>query len=203
MYVYDPAAGHGLKHDPFIAIIAPRPIGWISTQSADGKCNLAPYSFFNAFNYRPPIVGFASIGRKDTLRNALETSEFVWNLATRRLAGPMSVTSAPFPPGADEFAASGLTPEVSRSVVPPRVAESPVSFECRVSQVVQLRTSGGADLRTWIVFGEVVVVHIAESLIKDGVYDTVAGDPILRGGGTSEYFGISNDQKLEIARPVI
>jgi flavin reductase (DIM6/NTAB) family NADH-FMN oxidoreductase RutF len=201
MYVYDPAKGHGLRHDPFIAIVAPRPIGWISTQNAQGERNLAPYSFFNAFNYRPPIVGFASIGWKDTTQNARETGVFVWNLATRALAASMSTTSARLPYGEDEFAASNLTPEACRVVAAPRVAESPVTFECRVTQIVQLETAASIELNTWVVFGEVVAVHIDEALIRDGVYDTLAGDPILRGGGTDEYFGIAEDHRLRIPRP--
>jgi flavin reductase (DIM6/NTAB) family NADH-FMN oxidoreductase RutF len=203
MYVYEPAKGHGLRHDPFISIVAPRPIGWISTQGADGKRNLAPYSFFNAFNYRPPIIGFASIGWKDTTQNAHETGVFVWNLATRSLAARMNKTSAPYPYGEDEFTASSLTPAPCRLVAAPRVAESPVAFECRVSQILQLTSGSGEELSTWVVFGEVVVVHMDEKVIRDGVYDILAGDPILRGGGTGEYFGIAADHRFEIPRPVI
>src|SRR6202044_1385873 len=93
-HIYEPAQGHGLKHDPFNAIVGPRPIGWIASLSAAGGRHLAPYSFFNAFNYRPPIIGFASIGRKDSLDNIEATREFVWNLATRPLAARMNATSA-------------------------------------------------------------------------------------------------------------
>src|SRR6266850_8175119 len=106
-HYYEPEKGHGLRHDPFNAIIAPRPIGWISTCSARGVFNLAPYSFFNAFNYHPPVVGFSSIGRKDTLENARATGEFVFNLATGALGAAMSRTSAFEPPEVDEFAAAG------------------------------------------------------------------------------------------------
>ena len=93
-YTYEPAHGHGLAHDPWTAIIAPRPIGWISSIDRDGQVNLAPYSFFNAFSYKPPVLGFSSSGRKDSLRNVEETGEFVWNLATRPLAGAMNLTSS-------------------------------------------------------------------------------------------------------------
>jgi len=92
---YEPRNGHGLPHDPFNSIVGPRPIGWVSTKSANGILNLAPYSFFNAFNYVPPIVGFSSVGAKDSLRNVQETGEFVWNLVTRPLAEAMNKTCAP------------------------------------------------------------------------------------------------------------
>ncbi len=110
MHYYEPAQGHGLPHDPFNAIIAPRPIGWISTQDAEGRLNLAPYSFFNGFNYTPPIIGFSSVSRKDSLNNAEATGEFCWNLATRPLAEAMNQSCAAVAPDVDEFAPSGLTP---------------------------------------------------------------------------------------------
>ncbi len=103
MYFYQPSQGHGLPHDPLNAIIGPRPIGWIASQDAEGQRNLAPYSFFNCFNYRPPIIGFASSGWKDSVRNIVETKEFVWNLATRPLAMAMNETSASIPHHEDEF----------------------------------------------------------------------------------------------------
>jgi flavin reductase (DIM6/NTAB) family NADH-FMN oxidoreductase RutF len=203
MYVYEPTLGHGLRYDPFVAIVAPRPIGWISTQSAAGARNLAPYSFFNAFNYRPPIIGFSSIGWKDTLQNAKETGVFVWNLATRALAERMNETSARYAYGEDEFVRAGVTPEPGRLVAAPRVAESPVAFECRVSQIVAMQTAAGQALETWVVFGEVVAVQIDEGLIREGVYDTAAGAPIMRGGGSEEYFSIGEGQRFAMARPVL
>lgn len=187
-HVYEPAQGHGLPHDPFNAIVGPRPIGWISTRGHDGVLNLAPYSFFNAFNYTPPIIGFASIGAKDTLRNAQATGEFAWNLATRGLADAMNASCAAVPPEVDEFQLAGLSPAASRCIGAPRVAQSPVSFECRVTQVLQLTTAAGQTVPTWLVLGEVVAVHIARHLLKDGVYDTAAAQPILRGGGPADYF---------------
>ncbi len=123
IHSYQPSLGHGLKHDPFNAIVGPRPIGWISTQSASGKLNLAPYSFFNAFNYVPPIIGFSSVGYKDTVRNIEETGEFVWNLATRPLAEAMNQTSAMVGPDVNEFELAGLTPLPSQVVAVPRVSE--------------------------------------------------------------------------------
>jgi flavin reductase (DIM6/NTAB) family NADH-FMN oxidoreductase RutF len=122
-----------LPHDPLNAIVGPRPIGWISSQSADGKLNLAPYSFFNAFNYIPPIIGFCSIGRKDSLNNIEATGEFVWNLATRPLADAMNQSCAPVAPEVDEFKLSGLTPMASQIVAVPRVKETPVAFECKLT----------------------------------------------------------------------
>jgi flavin reductase (DIM6/NTAB) family NADH-FMN oxidoreductase RutF len=142
-HFYEPRLGHGLPHDPFNAIVGPRPIGWVSTQSAQGVLNLAPYSFFNAFNYIPPIVGFSSIGAKDSLRNIQETGEFVWNLVTRPLADQMNQTCAPVGPEVNEFELAHLTPVASRLVKVPRVAESPVTFECRCTQILQLEGING------------------------------------------------------------
>lgn len=201
VHFYEPARGHGLPHDPFNAIVAPRPIGWISSRDADRRLNLAPYSFFNAFNYRPPIVGFASVGDKDTVRNLRETGEFGWNLATRALAGQVNASSAAVAPEVDEFALAGLTPAASRVISVPRVAETPVSFECRVSQIVQLQGASGRKVETWMVFGEVVGVHIATRLLRDGLYDTAAGEPILRAGGPADYFTIDAAHRFQMRRP--
>jgi flavin reductase (DIM6/NTAB) family NADH-FMN oxidoreductase RutF len=200
-HFYEPRQGHGLPHDPFNAIVGPRPIGWISSHSKDGILNLAPYSFFNAFNYIPPIVGFASIGWKDSVRNIEETGEFCWNLATRPLAEQMNQTCAAVPPETDEFVLAGLTPAPSRSVAVPRVLESPVSMECRLSQLIQLQRADGDTVPTWLVLGEVVGVHIARALLKDGVYDTAAAQPILRGGGPADYFSIGPEQLFRMFRP--
>jgi len=201
MHFYEPRHGHGLTHDPFNAIVGPRPIGWISSRSATGVHNLAPYSFFNAFNYTPPIIGFASIGCKDTLQNIEATGEFVWNLVTRPLAQVMNQTSANAPPEVSEFELAGLTPVASRLIAVPRVAQSPVSFECRRTQIVQLQTQSGDPVQTWLVLGEVVAVHIDRQLIKDGVYDTAHADHILRGGGPADYFTLGPEQLFKMARP--
>ena len=200
-HFYEPAKGHGLPHDPFNAIVGPRPIGWISSRAADGVLNLAPYSFFNAFNYKPPIVGFCSLGRKDSLRNVEESGEFVWNLATRPLAEAMNLSCAPAPADVDEFALAGLTPDASRIVRAPRVAQSPVSFECRCSQIVRLKDAAGAELGAWLVLGEVVGVHIDRALLKDGVYDTANAGHILRGGGPADYFEVLPESLFRMARP--
>ncbi len=200
-HFYEPGLGHGLPHDPFNAIVGPRPIGWISTHDGQGRRNLAPYSFFNAFNYTPPIVGFASIGWKDTVRNAAATHEFVWNLATRPLAEAMNASCAAVPPEVDEFELAGLTPAASRLVGAARVAESPVAFECRVTQTLQLAGLDGTKVETWLTLGEVVAVHIDRKLLKDGVYDTAAAEPILRAGGPADYFGITPAQLFRMHRP--
>ena len=201
IHTYEPRLGHGLPHDPFNAIVGPRPIGWISTQSAAGALNLAPYSFFTAFNYVPPIVGFASIGAKDTLRNIEATGEFVWNLATHDLADAMNQSCAAVPPEVSEFELAGLTPLASEKVRPPRVAESPVTFECRSTQIVQLQGIDGEKVPTWLVLGEVVAVHIAKALLKNGVYDTAGAGHILRGGGPADYFTVGPEQLFRMHRP--
>jgi flavin reductase (DIM6/NTAB) family NADH-FMN oxidoreductase RutF len=201
MHFYEPHHGHGLPHDPFNAIVGPRPIGWISSQSAEGALNLAPYSFFNAFNYTPPIIGFASIGAKDTLRNIEQTREFVWNLVTRPLADAMNATCAPVAPGVSEFELAGLTPVASNIVGVPRVGESQVAFECRCTQIVQLQGADGVQVPTWLILGEVVGVHIAPGMLVDGVYDTGAAGHVLRGGGPADYFSVGTEQLFQMHRP--
>ena len=200
-HFYEPRLGHGLPHDPFNAIVGPRPIGWISTRSARGALNAAPYSFFTAFNYTPPIVGFSSIGYKDSVRNIEQTGEFVWNLVTRPLAEAMNQTCAAAPPEVSEFELAGLTPLPSRLVAPPRIAESPVSFECKLTQLLQLKDIGGNELPTWLVLGEVVAVHISQRLLVNGVYDTSLADHVLRGGGPADYFSVGPEQLFRMFRP--
>ena len=198
-HFYRPAEGHRLPHNPFNAIVGPRPIGWIATLDAEGRRNLAPYSFFNALNSVPPLVGFSSNAWKDTVANCQETGEFTWNLVTRALAEQMnaSATTAEV----DEFDAAGLEAAESSEIAAPRVAASPVTFECRVTQSVDLRTAAGEASGSWFVVGEVVGVHIEESLLVEGIYDTAAAEPVLRGGGPSAYFGIDRAQKFDMHRP--
>ena len=200
-HIYEPRNGHGLRHDPFNAVVGPRPIGWISTVDNSGVANLAPYSFFNGFNYTPPIIGFSTIGWKDTVANVQATGEFCWNLATRALSREMNLTCAPAPAGIDEFDVAGLTRAPSRLITPPRVLESPVNFECRLTQLIQLTAADGATLQTWLVMGEVIAVHIERSLIKDGVYDTAAAGPILRAGRMGDYAEITPAAMFEMRRP--
>jgi flavin reductase (DIM6/NTAB) family NADH-FMN oxidoreductase RutF len=200
-HYYEPSQGHGLAHDPLNSIIGPRPIGWISSQGIDGTVNLAPYSFFNAFNYHPPIIGFSNTSAKDSLRNVQETGEFVWNLATRELAHQMNATSATVPYAVDEFELAGLTPVPSRKVAVPRVAESGVNFECKLTEIVQLRDHKGEPVSAWLVLGEVVAVHIRKELLKDGIFDTFGAGIILRAGGPSAYVHVTPESRFDIARP--
>ena len=201
IHFYEPKNGHGLRHDPFNAIIGPRPIGWISTCDSDGRVNLAPYSFFNALCYKPPLIGFSSIGRKHTVNNIEATGEFAWNLATMALRQAMNATSAHVAEGVDEFALGGLTAAPSRLIKPPRVAESPVSFECGLSEIVQLKGADGRKADAWFTIGEVVAIHIDRRYIKDGVYQTAEPRPILRAGRLGDYIEVRPDAMFEMPRP--
>ena len=201
MHSYEPASGHGLPHDPFNAIIGPRPIGWVSTRGLDGSVNLAPYSFFNAFNYTPPILGFSSTSLKDSVRNARETGEFVWNLATRAVAEAMNATCATVPYGTDEFTLAGLTKLSSRLVGPPRVGESPVHFECKVTEILPLRDHKGGATPAFLVLGEVVAAHIDRRLLKEGVFDTFNAGIILRAGGPTAYATVGPQSRFDMRRP--
>jgi len=201
LHYYEPANGHGLKHDPFYAIIAPRPIGWISSRDAKGHINLAPYSFFNAFSSHPPIIGFASSSWKDSVRNVEETKEFVWNLATMDLAKQMNATSAHVPRDVSEFQISGLTAAACKLVNVPRVAESPVAFECRLTQIIHLQAADGHKIEGWLTLGEVIAVHIDKAYIKDGVYQTAQARPIVRAGRRGDYFEIRPEAMFEMKRP--
>ncbi|MGJ4891688.1 flavin reductase family protein [Bradyrhizobium sp. HKCCYLR20261] len=201
LHFYEPKNGHGLKHDPFNAIIAPRPIGWISSRDGKGNANLAPYSFFNAFNYTPPIIGFSSTQWKDSVANIQDTGEFVWNLVTRDLAKHMNASAAHVAREVDEFALAGVTPVPSKFVNVPRVGESPVAFECKVTQIIQLQGADGKKAQAWLTLGEVVAVHIDKALIKDGVYQTALAHPIVRAGRRGDYFEIKAEDMFEMIRP--
>ena len=190
--------GHGLPHDPFKAIVAPRPIGWISSMGADGSVNLAPYSFFNAFSSRPPIVGFASEGPKDSVSFIAETREFVCNLVTFDLRDAMNATSAPLPRGTSEFVHAGLETAPSKMVKPPRVKASPVALECKLIEIKQLSDSDGNSVNSFLVLGHVVGIHINEAFIKDGRFDILAAGTIARCGYT-DYAVV--DDVFSITRP--
>lgn len=200
-HFYEPAAGHGLKHDPFNAIIGPRPIGWISSRDRAGRVNLAPYSFFNAFNYKPPIIGFASLLEKDTVRNVRETGEFIWNLATKDIAEQMNATSAHVSHETDEFTLAGLTKVPGTLVDVPRVGESHAAMECKVLDIIQLKSKEGRSIKAWLTLGEVVAVHIDRALIRDGVYQTAEAHPILRAGRMGDYAEITPEIMFEMLRP--
>jgi flavin reductase (DIM6/NTAB) family NADH-FMN oxidoreductase RutF len=187
-----------LPHDPFKAIVAPRPIGWISTRSKEGFINLAPYSFFNAFASSPPIVGFSSEGAKDSAAFARDSGEFVVNLATMDLLRQVSETSAPLPRGQSEFAHSGLTMAPCRLVDAPRVAESHAAMECKVIEIVALNNIRSEPIGNYLVLGQVVAFHIDERFIRDGVFDAAAARSLAR-CGYQDYAVV--DKLYTLARP--
>lgn len=172
---------HGLKHDPFKALIVPRPIGWISTVSTAGVLNLAPYSFFNGVSTDPHIVMFASAGRKDSQRNAEETGQFVCNLASWDQREAMNMSSATVGPEIDEFALAGLETEPSQLVKPPRVKGAPAHFECVWLKTVPLSARDGRHAYD-LVLGEVIGIHIDDRFVADGMVDTAAMKPVARLG---------------------
>ena len=198
-HFYEPRVGHGLRHDPFKAIVAPRPVGWISTVDGEGRANLAPYSFFNAVCDRPPMLMFSSQGWKDSVANAQSTGEFVWNLATRPLAEAMNQSSALLPHGEDEFSHAGLAKAACRLVRAPRVAASPAAFECRVVSITELHGLDGAATDHHLVLGQVVGVHIRADALRDGAFDTAAARPIARCGGWGDYAEV--DSLFQMRRP--
>lgn len=196
---YDTAANnHGLRFNPFKAIVAPRPIGWISTVSRVGVNNLAPYSFFNAMGDRPPIVVFSSSGRKDSLQNLEETKEFTCSIATYELRDQMNLSSAPVVRGVDEFALAGLTPAPSVIVKPPRVKESPAALECKVWKTIELPAPPG-QFQT-AVFGMVVSVFIDDNYIREGLVDLAAMRPIAR-LGYMDYAVVNGESMFSLNRP--
>ncbi len=185
---------HGLAHDPIKSCVVPRPIGWISTVSATGVLNLAPYSFFNLVATTPTFVMYASCGRtphgaKDTVTNIEQTGEFVVNMATWDQREPMVASSANFPPEVDELAANGLVPLPSRLVKPPRVAGAPVHLECVHHHTLELPPSSSG--RNTVVFGRVVGVHIDDRMIENGKLDVRKVLPIAR-LGYLEYARVEN-----------
>jgi flavin reductase (DIM6/NTAB) family NADH-FMN oxidoreductase RutF len=173
---------HGLPYNPFKAIVSPRPVGWITSMSAKGEINLAPYSFFNAVSDSPPIVMFSSDGKKDSITFIEETEEFVCSLATLDLMKAVVATGYEFPRGVNEMAEAGLAPAPSRLVRPPRVAASPCALECKLLQVVALHDLEERPAHRYVTFGQVVGVHIDEGFIRDGRLDTAAMQPIARCG---------------------
>ena len=195
---YEPAKGHGLPHDPSKAIVAPRPIGWISTIDKQGKINLAPYSFFNAFSTKPFIVWFSSEGEKDSATFAEETGEFVANLVSRDLAQKMNRTAVDAPRGVSEFSYADLAMAPSRLVAPPRVAEAPAALECRVTEIIRPRGLDGTQTSAVVVAGEVVGVHIDDAYLKDGMFDIVRAGNVSR-LGYMDYSSI--DEIFSMRRP--
>jgi flavin reductase (DIM6/NTAB) family NADH-FMN oxidoreductase RutF len=189
MLFYEPDARDRavLPHDPFKAIVAPRPIGWVSTIGPDGEVNLAPYSFFNAVGENPPMIAFSSTGAKDSSTFAVGTGEFVWNMPTWDLREQMNLTSKELPRGSSEFEFAGLTPAPSRLVAPPRVAEAHVALECRVVHNVALDDVNGEPANQHLVVGQVIGVHLDEAFIEDGRLLTAKLQPVARCGYREEY----------------
>ena len=188
-----------LPHDPFKAMVAPRPIGWISTMGAAGAVNLAPYSFFNAVASDPvAILAFSSDGRKDSVTFAEETREFVWSMPTFALRDAMNATSAPLPRGASEFGHAGLESAPSVLVKPPRVAASPCALECRVLDVIRLKRLDGTPIDNHLVLGQVVGVHIDDRFIADGRIDLAAMQPLAR-CGYADYAAVT--EVFSLTRP--
>lgn len=190
----------GLPHNPLKALIAPRPIGWISAMNRAGQVNLAPYSYFNAVAADPDMVMFSSSGRKDAMTFAEEGGEFVCNIATFALRDAMNATSAPLPRGQSEFDVAGLTPVPSRKVRPPRVGESPAAIECKWVQTVPLTPLDGRDATSFLVIGQVVSIYIDDAFLKDGLVETAAMRPILR-GGYFDYFTAEPETRFSLERP--
>lgn len=185
---YKPSEPHNLAHNPFNALVVPRPIGWISSQDKDGNVNLAPYSFFNALSYFPPMVMFCATGPhvsgdapKDSVRNILETGEFVHNMATWPLREAVNLTSVTAPHEVDEFDVAGLTKEASTLVAPPRVKESPIHLECKLIKVVDLPFTQPGGSNTMVI-GEVIGISINDAVVTDGKVDLRKVDPIARLG---------------------
>lgn len=185
---------HGLPNDPFKALVAPRPIAWVSTLSASGTANLAPHSYFNAMADDPYYVVFGSTGRKDTLRNVEKTGEFAINLATWNLREAMNTSSARVGPDVDEFELAKLAKAECRLIKPPRVAASPACFECKVFQIVPLPGDAGPP-ENFAVIGRVVGIHIDERYINDGRVDTAAMKLIAR-MGYSEYATVNEAWRM-------
>ena len=173
---------HGMSHDPFKAIVAPRPIGWIGTKGRDGSYNLSPYSFFNIVSDRPKLVMFSSSGRKHSLKNAEETGVFTASLASRHLADQMNASSAPVDYGVDEFELAQLTARLGEVVDAPYVAEAFSVLECRVTEIIQPKGLDGQPAESIMVFGQVVGIHISEDIIRDGRIDMSRARPLARMG---------------------
>ncbi|KQM34865.1 flavin reductase [Rhizobium sp. Leaf68] len=173
---------HGMAHDPFKAIVAPRPIGWIGSKGSDGTLNLAPYSFFNAIADKPKLVMFSSSGQKDSLRNVRESGVFTASLVSRHLVDRMNASSAPVDYAVNEFALAGLTARAGEVVDAPYVAEALAALECRVTQIVQPQDIEGEAADSWVVFGQVMGIHIDETIIRDGRIDMGLARPVARMG---------------------
>jgi flavin reductase (DIM6/NTAB) family NADH-FMN oxidoreductase RutF len=181
---YRPAEGHGLPHNPFNAIVTPRPIGWISTRDAEGRDNLAPYSFFNAVAYVPPQVMFASTSHKpdrgdtkDSVANIRDTGVFCVNVVEYAMKDVMNASSQMLPRETDEFAHAGIEKAACSEIACARVAAAPASLECRMTQIVQLEGESN-----FLVLGEVVGMHLRDDVLVDGRFDVTRYQPLSRMG---------------------
>ncbi|MCO6186297.1 flavin reductase family protein [Rhizobium sp. L1K21] len=187
-----------LAHDPFKAIVSPRPIGWIGTKGEDGSINLAPYSFFAPLSDKPKLVMFSSTGRKDSLRNIEETGVFTCNLASHDLLHQMNASSAPAPYEFDEFGFAGLTAVPGKLVDAPYAAEAYAVLECRVVEIKPLKGLGGEASQNTMIIGQVVGTHIRDEAIRDGRLDMAKVRPLGRLG----YFDYSESGDVfELMRP--
>ena len=195
---YESDESHGLAHDPFKAIIAPRPIGWISTIDLNGVPNLAPYSFFNALSSSPPVLMFSSETFKDSARNARDSGEFVFSLATQKLHNEMNISSDTVPASENEYINANLSMAKCNKVASPRVEASPASMECVTLSCDELKDRDGKPIDTFLVIGQVVGIHINEDFIVDGRFDTAAANPLAR-CGYRDYASVS--EVFEIMRP--
>ena len=194
---YD-ADAHGLPHDPLKAIVAPRPIGWISTYDETGTSALAPYSFFNLLSSRPTLLMFSSVGWKDAATNARSRGAFAANLVTASDLERMNASSAPVPSGRSEFAEFAIPETRCRMVDAPRIADAVVSLECRLTQIIEPTDVEGRAVGSVVVLGQVVGYHIADALMRDGRFDTVAAKPVARLG----YMDYSvTEETFELHRP--
>ncbi len=199
-HYFSTAHPHGLARNPLKAIVAPRPIAWISTVSSEGVGNLAPYSFFNMISDRPPMLMFSSVGYKDTIRNIAATGEFSISLVSRALSAEMNLSSLDFPPETDEFDICGAKRMACRAIQPPAVASSPAILECRAVEVKQLADLDQHSIDVWMVIGQILGVHVDRACLTDGQFRTERANPILRGGYADEYWEIGDDGKFLMER---
>jgi flavin reductase (DIM6/NTAB) family NADH-FMN oxidoreductase RutF len=192
---------HGMRHDPFKALVAPRPIGWIGSVSKAGVLNLAPYSFFNAVSDSPPMVMFSSVGRKDSVNNIEETGEFTCSMATEALVDGMNLSSAPVAANVDEHALAKLATATSLVVKPPRVAQSPSALECRLWKMISLPRIDESKPEIVMVFGQVVAIYIDDTYVEGGMVNTGAMRPLAR-MGYMDYSVVRPDTVITLNRPV-
>ena len=190
MLTYYDAVSHGLPHDPLKAMVAPRPIGWISTYGPDGSTNLAPYSFFNLVSDRPKIVMFSSVGWKDSARNARDARCFAANLATHAMREKVNASSAAFEHGSSEFEAVGLTPVRCKVIDAPMIESADAVLECRVTEIVIPKTVDGDESTAVMVLAQVVGYHIDDRLLRDGLFDS-AGAGLLSRLGYFDYSSVT------------